>query len=134
MYRAIDQFAASDIAGKIIGRPENHEANQLAYIKAIRSQLYLQTIFGLGERVRLNDGAEVALHHATLASELTTVFFEQAFLQPFFLCYMDDSGVAAKALGQLVLDGLVQGENRFPITWSEPKDKIKLNLWLDRQS
>ena len=124
MYRAIDQFAASDMAGKIIGRPENHEANQLAYIKAIRSQLYLQTICGLGERVRLNDGAEVALHHAILASELTTVFFEQAFLQP-FLRYMDDSGVTAKALGQLALDGLVQGENRFPITWSEPKDKIR---------
>ena len=124
MYRAIDQFAASDMAGKIIGRPENHEANQLAYIKAIRSQLYLQTIFGLGERVRLNDGTEVALHHALLASELTTAFFEQEFLQP-FLHYMDDSGVAAKALSQLALDGLVQGENRFPITWSEPKEKIR---------
>ncbi|MFM5213807.1 MULTISPECIES: nuclease-related domain-containing protein [Aeromonas] len=124
MYRAIEQFAASDMAGAIIGRPENHEANQLAYIKAIRSQLYLQTIFGLGERVRLNDGAEVALHHAILASELTTVFFEQAFLQP-FLRYMDDSGVAVKALGQLAFEGLVHGENRFPITWSEPKDKIR---------
>lgn len=124
MYRAIDQFAASNMAGKIIGRPENHEANQLAYIKAIRSQLYLQTIFGLGERVRLNDGTEVALHHAILASELTTAFFEQEFLQP-FLHYMDDSGVAAKALSQLALEGLVQGENRFPITWSEPKEKIR---------
>lgn len=124
LNRAIDQFAASDIASQIIGRPENHEANQLAYIKAIRSQLYLQTIFGLGERVRLNDGTEVALHHATLASELITAFFEQAFLQPFFR-YMDNSGVAAKALGQLALEGFVQGENRFPITWSESKDKIR---------
>lgn len=124
MYRAIEQFAASDMAGAIIGRPENHEANQLAYIKAIRSQLYLQTIFGLGERVRLNDGAEVALHHVILASELTTVFFEQAFLQP-FLRYMDDSGAAVKALGQLAFEGLVHGENRFPITWSQPKDKIR---------
>ncbi|BDN88986.1 hypothetical protein KAM471c_28010 [Aeromonas caviae] len=123
MYRAIEQFASSDMAGAIIGRPENHEANQLAYIKAIRSQIYLQTIFGLGEWVRLNDEAEVALHHAILASELTTVFFEQAFLQP-FLRYMGDFGVATKALGQLALEGLVQGENRFPITWSEPKDKI----------
>ena len=52
------------------------------------------------------------------------MFFEQAFLQP-FLRYMGDSGVAAKALGQLALEGLVQGENRFPITWSESKDKIR---------
>ncbi|MFM5067454.1 NERD domain-containing protein [Aeromonas sp. FDAARGOS 1418] len=124
MYRAIDQFSVSEMAGKIIGKPENHEANQIAYIKAIRSQLYLQTIFGLGERVRLNDGTEIALHHAVLASELTTVFFEQEFLQP-FLRYMDDSGVVANALGRLALEGLVQGENRFPITWSEPKEKIR---------
>lgn len=124
MYRAIDWFAASDLAGRVIGSRENHEANQLAYIKAIRSQLYLQTMFGLGDRVRLNDGSEVLLHHAVLASELTTTFFEQEFLQP-FRRYLEDSGVAAQALGRLAFDGLARGENRLPMTWSESTQKIQ---------
>lgn len=124
MCRAIDWFAASDLVGGGISNPENHEANQLAYIKAIRSQLYLQTMFGLGDRVKLNNGSEVLLHHAMLASELTTAFFEQEFLQP-FRRYLEDSGVATQALGRLAFEGLVRGENRFPMTWSEPAQKIQ---------
>lgn len=124
MHRAIDQFVTSDMAGRIIGSPENHEANQLAYIKAIRCQLYLQAIFGLGDRVRLKDGTEVGLHHAMLTSELTSAFFEQKYLQP-FLRYFDESGVAAVALGRLAFTGLIQGENRFPMTWSEPAEKVR---------
>ncbi|MBN0517429.1 NERD domain-containing protein, partial [Pseudomonas aeruginosa] len=58
MRRAVDVFAASELAGQVIGSAENHEANQLAYIKAIRSQLYLQVVFGLGESIRLNNGTE----------------------------------------------------------------------------
>ena len=52
------------------------------------------------------------------------MFFGQTFLQP-FLRYMDGSGVAVTALGQLAFEGIVQGENRFPVTWSEPKDKVR---------
>lgn len=129
MRRAVDVFAASGMAGKIIGSPENHEANQLAYIKAVRSRLYLQVVFGLGERVRLNDGADVALHHAMLASELTRAFFEQAYLQPYHR-YLDDLGDPIAALGRLAFEGLVQGENRFPMTWSEQPDKVRrIRAW-----
>lgn len=124
MFRAIESFAASEMAGMVIGSAENHEANQLAYIKAIRSQLYLQAMFGLGERVRLNDGTEVLLHHATLASELTTAFFEKEFLQP-FQRYLKDSGLPEQALSRLAFEGLIQGENRFPMTWSESAEKIQ---------
>jgi len=115
MHRAIDWFAASDMAGRVIGRRENHEANQLAYIKAIRSQLYLQAMFGLGDRVQLNDGTDVLVHHAMLASELTTAFFEKEFIQP-FRRYLKDAGVVALALSRLASGGLARGENRFPIT------------------
>ena len=129
MRRAVEVFAASAIAGKIIGSPESHEANQLAYIKAVRSQLYLQVVFGLGERVRLNDGTEVALHHAMLASELTMAFFEQAYLQPYNR-YLDDLGDPIAALRRLAFEGLLQGENRFPMTWSELPDKVRrIRAW-----
>ncbi|SBW85142.1 hypothetical protein PVE_P0099 (plasmid) [Pseudomonas veronii 1YdBTEX2] len=130
MHRAVEVFAASGMAGKIIGSPENHEANQLAYIKAVRSQLYLQVVFGLGERVRLNDGSEVALHHVMLASELTRAFFEQAYLQP-YQRYLDDLGDPIAALGRLAFEGLLQGENRFPMTWSELPDKVRrIRAWM----
>jgi len=129
MRRAIETFAASELAGKLIGSTDNHEANQLAYIKTIRSQLYLQVVFGLGERVRLNNGAEVTLFHAMLASELTRAFFEQAYLQP-YQRYLDESGEPITALGRLAFEGLLQGENRFPMTWSEQPEKIqRIRAW-----
>nr|WP_272891597.1 nuclease-related domain-containing protein [Stutzerimonas stutzeri] len=129
MHRAIEAFAASELAGKLIGSADNHEANQLAYIKTIRSQLYLQVVFGLGERVRLNNGAEVTLSHAMLASELTRAFFEQAYLQP-YQRYLDELGDPVAALGRLAFEGLLHGENRFPMTWSEQPEKIqRIRAW-----
>ncbi len=129
MRRAVDVFAASELAGQVIGSAENHEANQLAYIKAIRSQLYLQVVFGLGENIRLNNGAEVTLHHAMLASELTSAFFEQAYLQP-YRRYLTDSGDPIAALGRLAFEGVLQGENRFPMTWSELPEKVaRIRAW-----
>lgn len=129
MRRAIDGFAASELAGQVIGSAENHETNQLAYIKAIRSQLYLQVVFGLGESIRLNNGTEVSLHHAMLASELTNAFFEQAYLQP-YRRYLTDSGDPIAALGRLAFEGLLQGENRFPMTWSELPQKVaRIRAW-----
>lgn len=42
MNRAVHAFALSGMAEQIIGSSENHELNQLAFIKAVRSQLQLQ--------------------------------------------------------------------------------------------
>jgi hypothetical protein len=38
-YRALEAFVDSGLATQPIGRPENQEANQLAYIKALRTKL-----------------------------------------------------------------------------------------------
>lgn len=124
MNRAVQAFVVSGLAEQIIGSPENHELNRLAYIKAIRSELQLQQIYGLGDRISLSDGAQVQLHHVLLASELTQVFFQSQYIQP-FLGYLHESGVLAHALGRLALDGLLSGENRFPMTWSEEDEKIR---------
>lgn len=59
MNRAMQVFVDSGLAEQIIGSPENHELNQLAYIKAMRSELQLQQIYGLGDRLALSDGAQV---------------------------------------------------------------------------
>lgn len=98
MNRAVQAFVVSGLAEQIIGSPENHELNQLAYIKAIRSELQLQQIYGLGDRISLSDGAQVQLHHILLASELTSVFFQSQYIQP-FQGYLHESGVLAHAGG-----------------------------------
>ncbi|WP_219858498.1 NERD domain-containing protein [Stutzerimonas azotifigens] len=124
MNRALHAFALTDMAEQIIGSVENHELNQLAYIKAVRSKLQLQQIYGLGDRVSLSDGSQVQLHHLLLASELNSVFFQKEFIQP-FQSHLRDSGVLAQALGRLAMNGMLSGENRFPLTWSEEAEKIR---------
>ncbi|KAG0753236.1 hypothetical protein G6F24_013111 [Rhizopus arrhizus] len=124
MNRVVQAFVGSGMAGQIIGSPENHELNQLAYIKACRSELQLQQIYGLGDWLSLEDGTQVPLHHVLLASELTSVFFQSQFIQP-FQDYLRESGVLAHALGRLAMDGLLSGENRFPMAWSEEGEKIR---------
>ncbi|MDF3931682.1 NERD domain-containing protein [Pseudomonas citronellolis] len=124
MSRAVQAFVDSGMAEQIIGSPENHELNQLAYIKALRSELQLQQIYGLGDRLSLSDGVQVQLHHVLLASELNSVFFQSQFIQP-FQDYLRESGVLADALGRLAMDGMLSGENRFPMTWSEEEEKIR---------
>ncbi|WP_265289144.1 NERD domain-containing protein [Pseudomonas aeruginosa] len=100
MSRAVQAFVNSGLAEQMIGSPENHELNQLAYIKAMRSELQLQQIYGLGHRRSLSNGTQVQLHHVLLASELTSVFFQSQFIQP-FQDYLRESGVLAHALGRL---------------------------------
>lgn len=124
MNRAVHAFALSGMAERIIGSPENHELNQLAFIKAIRSELQLQQIYGLGDHVSLSDGSQVQLHHLMLASELTSVFFQKEFIQA-FQGHLRESGVLAQALGRLAMNGMLSGENRFPMTWSEEPEKIR---------
>lgn len=124
MNRGVQAFIQSGMAEQIIGSPENHEMNQLAYIKAVRSRLQLQQIYGLGDLVLLGDGSRVQLHHVLLASELNSVFFQKEFIRP-FQDYYRESGVLAQALGRLAMDGILSGENRFPMTWSEVPEKVR---------
>jgi len=122
--RAVQAFIDSGMAEQIIGSHENHELNQLAYIKAVRSKLQLQQIYGLGDQVLLNDGTHVQLHHVLLASELTSIFFQKESIQP-FQDHFRESGVLDQALCRLAMDGVISGENRFPMTWSEEQEKIR---------
>jgi len=124
LYRAIDEFILSGRGQHTIGRPENHEANRLAYIKAIRTQLRLTEVYGLDETATTETGRSVELFQALLASELMNAFYQQDFLQA-FATHCARLGHWAAALSRLALEGLVKGfENRFPLTWSDRKAKI----------
>ncbi len=123
-YRAMDEFVSSDMARRQIGRPENHEANRLAYTRAMRTQLQLTEVYGVDEMVITDSGARVNLFQALLSLELMSAFFQRDFLES-FVQNLKESGHWVVALGQLALNGLMDGnQNRFPLTWSDREAKI----------
>jgi hypothetical protein len=122
--RAMEAFVSTDLVLKTIGLPENHEGNRLAYIKAMRSKLQLGEIYGLGDHITLNDGASVPLFQLLLASELTSQFFEQSFIQP-LQQLAHRTQCTMEALSILAFDGFSQGENRLPLTFSTTSEKAK---------
>jgi hypothetical protein len=124
MNRGIREFIERGMAGIQIGSKENHELNALAYIKAVRSELQLQEIYGLDEEIELAGGGRARLFQTLLASELHSAFFQSAYVQPFQKHYAE-FGIVSKALSKLAFNGLVDGENRFPMTWAEEDQKIK---------
>jgi hypothetical protein len=136
LYRGIQTFFTSEMASVTIGRPENHEANQFAYIKALRSYLRLTEVYGLADTVTVESGSSVDLFQALLSLELMTAFFVKDYLQP-YLSYLKQCGNARLALSQLVFGGLLQPEmqNRFPVTWSDRITKIaRIKGWTVNES
>ena len=83
VYRGVGAFATSDLANEPIGRPENHEANRFAYIKAMGTHLRLTEAYGLADSVTTDSGLKVDLFQALLSLERMTAFFNADFLRPY---------------------------------------------------
>lgn len=131
LYRAVDAFAASELATATIGSSENHEANRLAHINATRTYLRLTEVYGLAGSVTAQSGLRVDLFQALLSLELMTAFFKADFMLP-YLRSLEETGDPHLALGRLAFGGLLQSDmqNRFPITWSDRAAKIsKITGW-----
>lgn len=123
--RALYEFTASGMVTTQIGRPENQELNQLAFIKAIRTQLQLTEVYGLDESIWAETGLRVDLFQALLSLELMAAFYHVGFVLPYGK-YLSETGHWRQALGLLAMEGLLQGmQNRFPITWSDRTAKIE---------
>lgn len=123
-YRAVDAFVNSAMATRQIGSAENHELNQIAYIKALRTQLQLTEVYGVGDTVTTDAGDTVPLFQALLSLELMNVFFQRDFLET-YIVHLRTTGNWAMALSMLAFNGLRDGyQNRFPLTWSSRDDKI----------
>lgn len=124
-YRGLQEFSSLEIANHQIGTPENHKANQLAYIRALRTQLQLDEVYGIDDAVLLESGERVDLFQALLSLELTSAFFQRDFLAK-YISVLAESGNSIAALSELALQGLMEGmQNRFPLTWSEREQKIR---------
>ena len=124
--RAMDEYVAyvaSDPSRWTIGRPENADANRLAWLRALQAQLRLREAYGVDDEVNAESGQTVNLFQALLSLNLMSVFFQQEFLAA-FADRLDASGDWVTALQRLVMDGLREGlQNRFPLTWSDRDSK-----------
>lgn len=124
-YRALDAFALSGMATQTIGRPANHAANQLAYIRALRTHLQLRHVYGITETVLGDAGEPVDVFQASLSLELMSAFFQRDFLEA-FTRHLRVHGDWRVALRKLVEGGALEGlQNRCPLTWSDREAKIK---------
>jgi Holliday junction resolvase-like predicted endonuclease len=126
-HRAIEAFVeyvASDVARWEIGRPENADANRLAWLRALQAQLRLREVYGVDDEVTSESGKTVNLFQALLSLDLMSVFFLRDFLAA-FADRLDASGDWVAALRRLTMDGLREGlQNRLPVTWSGRDAKV----------
>ncbi len=126
-HRAMDTYVeqvASDAAKWVIGRPENSEANRLAWIRALQAQLRLREAYGVDDDVTSESGETVNLFQALLSLDLMSAFFLRDFLAA-FADRLDASGNWVAALQRLTMDGLREGfQNWLPLTWSDRDSKV----------
>ena len=126
-HRALETYVeqvAADPAQWRIGRPENAEANRLAWLRALQAQLRLREAYGVADQVTSDSGDAVDLFRALLSLNLMSVFFQQDFLAA-FAERLDASGDWVSALQRLTMDGLREGlQNRMPLTWSSRDSKV----------
>lgn len=120
---AIEEFIDSGMALTQMGSAENHERNQVAYLKAMASKLELEKIYGFTRFVHIKNGFKVDLFQALLSQELMIAFYLKDYIEAFQSEY-SHTGNWQRALSLVALQGVAKGQNRFPITWSPWKDKI----------
>lgn len=124
-YRALDEFAQSEDAGLQIGTAENHEANQLAFISALRAKLQLREVYGVSEQTTLDSGTKVPVFQTMLGLELMSAHFLKDHLVR-YTTLLAAKGDWRLALRALAFEGLLNGmQIRLPLTWSDRDAKIK---------
>lgn len=122
--RALDEFALSDMAQQQIGSAENHEANQMAWISALRAQLQLSEIYGVADQVTTSTGEKIDVFQALLSLDLMAAHFHRDFLVR-YKTLLELSGDWRVALRNLALEGLSNNfQIRFPLTWSNRDAKV----------
>lgn len=121
--RGLEAFVESGDSDRPMGRPENQEANQLAYIMALRTQLRLVEVYGVDTSVTAESGDRVNLFQALLSLELMSAYFQRDFLQA-FMVFREESPHWLAALSRLAFEGFAEGENRLPLTWSDRIAKV----------
>lgn len=114
--RAIREFVDLGLADVAFGRPENHEQNQHAMLKALQSHMYLAEVYGVPNEVTLESGTRVDTLKALRSGHLTSAFFQSEFVRHFEGYYAETAHWRI-SMALLAVEGLRSGENRMPLTW-----------------
>jgi len=122
-FRAIDEFFDEAFKFALLGHPENIETNFFAWMSAFRTKLELTEIYGLEEEINTDSDIKIDLLRTLVTIELMHTFYKQSFVLP-YCQHFERTGNWLTALTALSFMGLVEGENRFPITFAERKAKI----------
>lgn len=126
-HRAMDEFVeyvAADPGRWEIGRPENADANRMAWLRALQAKLRLREVYGIADEVTSDSGEPVVVFQALLSLNLMSAHFESDFLVA-FADRLDSMGDWRSALQRMTMEGLLNGmQNRLPITWSGRVAKI----------
>ncbi|MBW0171393.1 MAG: YraN family protein [Hydrogenophaga sp.] len=126
-HRAMDEFVeyvAADQGRWEIGRPENADANRMAWLRALQAKLRLQEVYGIADEVTSDLGESVDVFQALLSLNLMSAFFERDFLVA-FTDRLGSTGDWRSALQKMTMEGFLNGmQNRLPITWSGREAKI----------
>lgn len=124
LKRAIDELVVRGLHNIQIGLEENHDLNQLAYIKAIRSELVLKEVYGFSDTLDTDSGVQIDIFKFMLFAELNSVFFQKDYIDEFKSIY-ETNGSLFQSLSILAFNGLANGmQNRFPMTWSTVENKM----------
>jgi len=121
--KAMNHFVESGLATQQMGIPENHEANQVAYVKALASFFELKGIYGLEDTLVCDSGLNVDLFQALLSQELMSAFYIKEYIEKFYIEYAQVNDWQ-KTIGLIAVKGMAIGDNRMPITWSKWKEKV----------
>jgi hypothetical protein len=120
------EFKVRGLDKQLIGSVENHNDNQIAYIKSLGAYLQLSEIYGIDKVIQTDNGLKVDVHQALLSLELMIAFYNKAYIEV-FAQNLHKTGDWQVSLGLLALSGLIDPanmQNRLPITFCEWKQKV----------
>ncbi len=130
LHRALDEFERPGLALQRFGPAENEDDKRWACVKAQRTCLRLEQVYGITGAVSTPNGEQVDLFQAVLSLELMSQFYLRDFLAR-FAAHAQPAGDWVAGLRALVIEGLRDGmQNRFPLTWSSRADKVRnITAW-----
>lgn len=125
-------FVTSGLDKIQLGKPENQEQNQIAYVKSLGVYLQLSEIYGLNDKIYTSSGVEADIHKALLSLELMIAFYSIEFIAEFNQ-YTEQTGDWQKSLELLAMSRVTSAQEielRLPITWSNWDTKAeKITGW-----
>jgi len=122
IQRGMSAFMNSGLDLFAIAKPEQQDAVWLAWTRTYRTLLQIEALYGVDANAILTENSELGLLELVRFIELSSVYLSDQFTLP--LMSMRQHGYPTlKALSKLMLDGMLNGENKTPIIWATLADK-----------